>query len=77
MENERTNILRRQAEGIAAAKVRGACFGRLSSPLLENYSSAYRRWKAGDITGAAAKECGVPLSTFRNRMEIYEKARLR
>ena len=29
------------------------------------------------ITGtAAAKECGMPLSTFRYRAEIYEKAKL-
>ena len=76
-ENERTNIRQRQAEGIAAAKARGVRFGRPPRPLPENYHSAYRRWKAGAITGtAAAKECGMPLSTFRYRAEIYEKAKL-
>ena len=31
----------------------------------------------GSITGTqAAKECGMPLSTFRYRAEIYEKAKL-
>ena len=74
-ENERTNIRQRQAEGIAAAKARGVRFGRPPKPLPENYHSAYQRWKAGRITGtAAAKECGMPLSTFRYRAEIYEKA---
>ena len=74
-ENERTNIRQRQAEGIAAAKARGVRFGRPPKPLPENYHSAYQRWKAGKITGtAAAKECGMPLSTFRYRAEIYEKA---
>ncbi len=74
-ENERTNIRQRQAEGIAAAKARGVRFGRPPRPLPENYHSAYRRWKAGAITGtAAAKECGMPLSSFRYRAEIYEKA---
>ncbi|MBQ9412690.1 MAG: recombinase family protein [Oscillospiraceae bacterium] len=74
-ENERTNIRQRQAEGIAAAKARGVRFGRPPRPLPENYHSAYQRWKAGKITGtAAAKECGMPLSTFRYRAEIYEKA---
>jgi len=76
-ENERTNIHQRQAEGIAAAKARGVRFGRPPRPLPENYHSAYQRWKAGTITGtAAAKECGMPLSTFRYRAEIYEKAKL-
>ena len=73
-ENERASIRQRQAEGIAAAKARGVRFGRPPRPLPENYHSAYQRWKAGTITGtAAAKECGMPLSTFRYRAETYEK----
>ena len=76
-ENERTNIRQRQAEGIAAAKARGVRFGRPPRPLPENYHSAYQRWKAGAITGTeAAKACGMPLSTFRYRAEIYKKAKL-
>ena len=76
-ENERVNIRQRQAEGIAAAKARGVRFGRPPRPLPENYHSAYQRWRAGKITGtAAAVECGMPLSTFRYRAEIYEKAKL-
>ena len=76
-ENERTNIRQRQAEGIAAAKAKGVRFGRPPKPLPKNYHSAYQRWKAGTITGtAAARECGMPLSTFRYQTEIYEKAKL-
>ncbi len=76
-ENERTNIRQRQAEGIAAAKTRGVRFGRPPKPLPENYHSAYQRWKSGAITGTvAARECSMPLSTFRYRAEIYEKAKL-
>lgn len=76
-ENERVNIRQRQAEGIAAAKARGVRFGRPPRPLPENYHSAYQRWKAGKITGtAAARECGMPLSTFRYRAKIYEKSTL-
>ena len=76
-ENERANIRQRQAEGIAAAKARGVQFGRPPAPLPENFHSAYQRWKAKKITGtAAAKECGMALSTFRYRAAIYEKAKL-
>ena len=73
-ENERANIRQRQAEGIAAAKARGVRFGRPPRPLPVNYHSAYQRWKAGAISGTvAARECGMPLSSFRYRAEFYEK----
>ena len=74
-ENERTNIRQRQAEGIAAAKARGVRFGRPPKPLPEGFHCAYQRWKSGKCTcTAAAKECGMPLATFRYRAEIYEKS---
>ncbi|MCC8051921.1 MAG: recombinase family protein [Clostridiales bacterium] len=76
-ENERTNIKQRQAEGIAAAKAKGVRFGRPPAPLPANFHSVYQRWKEGEITGlAAAKECGMPMSTFRYRAKIYENAKL-
>ena len=76
-ENERTNIRQRQAEGIAAAKARGVRFGRPPSPLPENFHEAYQLWKSGKVTGTAAAElCGMPLSTFRYRAEVYQKAKL-
>lgn len=76
-ENERTNIRQRQAEGIAAAKAKEIRFGRVPKPLPENFHAVYQRRKSGEITGtAAAKECKMPLSTFRYRAEIYEKVKL-
>ena len=73
-ENERINIRQRQAEGIAAARARGVRFGRPPKPLPECFLDIYQCWKIGKITGsAAAKKCGMPLSTFRYRAEIYEK----
>ena len=73
-QNERENIRQRQAAGIAAAKARGVRFGRPPRPLPENYHSAYVKWKAGTLSGAAAaKECGMPLASFRYRAEGYEK----
>ena len=76
-ENERSDIRRRQAEGIAAAKARGVRFGRPPKPLPENFCSAYQQWKNGTMTGtAAAQECGMSLSTFRYKAGIYEKTDL-
>ena len=76
-ENERSNIRQRQAEGIASAKARGVRFGRPPKPLPENFHEIYQQWKNGKTTGLeAAKACGMPMSTFRYRAEIYEKARL-
>ena len=76
-ENELTNIRQRQTEGIAAAKAKGIRFGWVPKPLPENFHAVYQRWKSGEITGtAAARECRMPLFTFRYRTEIYEKAKL-
>ena len=74
-ENERSNIRQRQAEGIAAAKAKGIRFGRPPLPLPENFHENYQRWKSGEITcTAAANACGLPLSTFRDKAAVYEKA---
>ncbi len=71
-ESERRMILERQAEGIAAAKKRGVKFGRPQIPLPENYLDVYQRWKSGQITAtAAAKELGMPRTTFRNKAESF------
>lgn len=72
-QSERESIKKRQAEGIAAAQARGVAFGRPSQPLPENFHRVYQRWKAGEITGvAAARECDMPLATFRYRAKLYE-----
>lgn len=73
-ENERANIRKRQAQGIAAAKARGVRFGRPPRPLPKNYPAVYRLWKNGKLTGsAAARACGMPLSSFRYRARGYEQ----
>ena len=76
-ENERTNIRQRQAEGIATAKEKGIRFGRPPRPLPEGYHMAYQRWRSGAISAVkAAKECGMPLSSFRYRAGTYENTTL-
>lgn len=73
-ENERANIRKRQEQGIAAAKARGIHMGRPAAPLPENFHSVCQRWRSGEITGtAAAKECCMPLSSFRYRAEKHKK----
>lgn len=74
-ENERLNIRERQAEGIAAAKKRGVRFGRSPSPLPENFHETYVHWKSGKISARkAAVSCNMPLSSFRYRAKVYDRA---
>ena len=76
-ENERANIRQRQAEGIAAAKARGVHFGRRPNPLPENFYDVYQLWKMKKISvSEAAKQCGMPQTTFFERARAYEKSTL-
>lgn len=76
-ENERINIRQRQAEGIAAAKARGVHFGRRPNPLPENFYEVYQLWKMKKISvSEAAKQCGMPQTTFFERARAYEKSTL-
>ena len=69
-ENERSNIRQRQAEGIAAAKVRGVKFGRPPLPLPKNFYEVHKAWRAKKLTlKQAAEACNMPVGTF------YGKAR--
>lgn len=71
-QNERENIRKRQEQGIAAARQNGVRFGRPAKELPANFNLNYALWKSGKISGAqAARECGMPLSTFRSRAEKY------
>lgn len=73
-ENERTTIHQRQAEGIASARARGVRFGRPPKPLPDNFREMCRRWQAGEMTcTAAAKSCGMALTTFRYQaVKLYQ-----
>lgn len=55
-ENERKNIRQRQAEGIAAAKIRGVKFGRPKKYKAEDYVELYERFKRKEITQKQAMQ---------------------
>lgn len=67
-QTERENIRSRQAQGIAAAKKRGVKFGRPKKELPANFRSVVAKWRCKELSSRqAAKECGMPLSTFRSK----------
>ena len=64
-ENERRNILQRQAEGIAAAKKRGVKFGRPQRKLSKEYAENYKLWKDKKISAReGADNCNMSLQDF-------------
>ena len=74
-QNERENIRKRQAEGIAAAKARGVKFGRPAIPLPDNFYAVHKAWRGKKITlRQAAKACGMPEGTFYAKAVKFEKA---
>ena len=78
-QTEREFIRQRQAEGIAAAKARGAHLGRFPKPLPEGFEAVYHRWEQGKLTRAqAARELGITLNQFdwlkRRRREKDKEA---
>lgn len=74
-QNERENIRKRQAQGIAAAKANGMKFGRPVIKAPPNFPEVVRKWENGDIKACeAARICGMCESTFYNRLREYRDA---
>ena len=68
-ELEREYILQRQAEGIAAAKARGAHLGRPIKKPPENFAEVVKQWERGKISfNEALKQTGLKQATFYNRL---------
>ena len=64
-EQERASIKQRQAEGIAAAKVKGVELGRPKAQKPPNWEEVIGQWKAGEITATKAMELtGTKRTTF-------------
>lgn len=73
-QTERENIRKRQAEGIAAAKLRGVKFGHAPKPLPKNFGEVYELWEMGKMTvSEAARTTGMARSTFRNKAKSFMK----
>jgi len=72
-QNERENIRRRQAEGIAAAKVKGVKFGRPEKPLPDNFAELVKAWKRGKIkTAEILKACNMSKATFYKKLKTHK-----
>ncbi len=71
-QSERENIKKRQAQGIAAAKLRGVKFGRPESPLPDNFGQIVRKWEKKQITiHDVTKLCNMSEATFYRRLREY------
>lgn len=70
--NERDNIRKRQAEGIAAAKARGVHMGRPAIDVPPDFDEIVRMWEKKKITiGEAMRRCKMSETTFyRRRREM-------
>lgn len=72
-ENERVNIRKRQAEGIAAAKERGVKFGRPVKEVPEDFGKIVKEWQKGKMDFEEVLEkCNMSKATFYRRLREYE-----
>ncbi len=64
-ESSRESSREQQRRGIAEAKARGVRFGKPTKPLPENFENIRQVWREGGLSlKQAARECGMPESTF-------------
>ena len=71
-QNERDNIRKRQAEGIAAAKAKGVRFGRPEKKMPSDFGMIVYEWEQKQITFEKALErCNMSEATFYRRLREY------
>lgn len=71
-QNERENIRKRQAQGIAAAKAKGVRFGREAIAMPKNFGAVVKRWESGEIKiDEALRQTKLKESTFYRRLREY------
>jgi len=72
-QSERENIKKRQAQGIAAAKMRGIHMGRPIKSMPDNFSEYVRLWEKGLLNlTETARQIGMSKSTFYRRMYEHQ-----
>jgi len=72
-QSERESIRKRQAEGIAAAKLRGVRFGKPPKELPENFAKLLKQWENGKIsTKDIIKSCNMSRSTFYVKLKEHK-----
>ena len=73
-EQERETTLKRQAEGIAAAREKGVDFGRPKAEYPSDWAQVYVAWKSGGISARMAMErMGLKKTTFYKLVRMYER----
>ena len=71
-QNERENIKKRQAQGIAVAKAKGIKFGRPEIKAPENFENIVRQWEKNQISiQDALQQCNMSEATFYRRVREY------
>ena len=71
-QNERENIKKRQAQGIAAAKARGVRFGRPEKPIPDNFGDIVKSWEKKEIKiSDVVRICDMSEPTFYRRLREY------
>lgn len=71
-QNERENIKKRQAQGIAAAKARGVRFGRPEKPVPDDFGEIVKSWEKKEIKiSDVVRICDMSEPTFYRRLREY------
>jgi len=71
-QNERENIRKRQAEGIASAKARGVQFGRPIKKSPDNFGEIIKMWERGKLTfEEVLTQTELKQATFYRRLREY------
>lgn len=71
-QSERENIKKRQAEGIAAAKVKGVKFGRPEKEIPNDFGNIVKAWEQKRLPfSEVLKICNMSEATFYRRLREY------
>ena len=71
-QNERENIKKRKAEGIAAAKARGVKFGRPEKEVPDDFGKIVHAWEQKRLPfEEVLNQCNMSEATFYRRLREY------